>query len=69
VYYIVQPSTSGADRGRQATVVSTHEFVAAAYAELDQMVTRLNSYGLAGDVVELLVVDENREPLARPGVQ
>jgi len=54
---------------RQATVVSTHESVEAAYAELDRIAIRLHGHGLAGDVIELLVVDESRQRVARPGVQ
>jgi hypothetical protein len=34
VYYI-QPYATGADRGREATIVSTHDSVEAAYAELE----------------------------------
>ena len=62
MYYIVQPYSAGADRGRQVTIVSVHESVAAAYAELDRIAARLNDHGLAGDVIELLVVDV-RTPL------
>jgi hypothetical protein len=67
MFYIVQPYASGPDRARQATIVSTHETVEAAYAELDKIAARLNGHGLAGDVRELLVVDEHREPRRRPG--
>jgi hypothetical protein len=30
------------------------------YADLDRIAARLNGHGLAGDVIELLVVDEKR---------
>jgi hypothetical protein len=46
-----------------------HDSIEAAYAELDRIAARLNGHGLAGDVIELLVVDENRKPVARRGVQ
>jgi hypothetical protein len=68
-YQIVQPYAAGPHRARQATIVSTHDSVKAAYTELDRIATRLTSRGLAGDVIELLVVDENRTPVARRGVR
>jgi hypothetical protein len=66
-FYIVQPY--GPDRGRQATIVSTHESIEAAYAELDRIAARQNGHGLAGDVVELIVVDDDRRRIARPSAQ
>jgi hypothetical protein len=64
-FHIVQPF--GADRTREATVVSTHASVEAAYAELDRIAARLNSHGLVGDVIELLVVGDERRSISRPG--
>lgn len=67
MFYLVQPY--GRDRTREATIVSGHETVEAAYAELDRLAARLHGHGLAGDVVELTVVDEERQPIPRPGAQ
>jgi hypothetical protein len=60
MYYVVQPYISGPDRGRKATIISTHETVEAAFEALDGIANRLQGHGLAGDVIELLVVDEPR---------
>jgi hypothetical protein len=68
-YYIVQPYVSGLDRPRQATIISTHDTVEAAYVELDLIAARLSGHGLARDVVELLVVDDNRQQMSRAGAQ
>jgi len=35
MFYLVQPYVAGSDRARQSTVVSTHDTVEAACAELD----------------------------------
>jgi hypothetical protein len=37
MFYIVQPYASGPHCARQATIVSTHETVEAAYDELDRI--------------------------------
>ena len=66
-FLLVQPY--GRDRARQATIVSIHETVEAAYAELDRLAAQLGRHGLPGDVVELLVTDDERHVVPRPGLQ
>jgi hypothetical protein len=48
--------------------VSVHESVEGAYRELDAMADRLQCHGLAGDVLDLLVVDEQSQEVRRPGL-
>lgn len=69
MYFIVQPYGSGAKRTRQATVVAVHPTVEAAYAALDAIAEKLNRKDLPGDYLELLVVDEDRQHVSRPGLQ
>jgi hypothetical protein len=69
MFHLVQPYTDGPDRGSQATIVSTHETIEAAYAALDAIADQLESHQLAGDVLDLLIVDENRRPVLRPRLQ
>jgi len=66
-YSIVQPW--GRDRYRQATVTSTHDTVDDAYARLDAIAAKLQRDGAPPDTLELYVVDTDRLPVARPGVQ
>ena len=66
-YYLVQPW--GRDRFRQATVTSIHDTVDDAYAWLDAIAEKLQRDGAPSDYLELYVVDEQRQPVARPGAQ
>ena len=66
-FYLVQPW--GRDRYQQATVTSTHDTVEDAYARLDAIAEKLQRDGAPPDYLELYVVDEQRQPVARPGVQ
>jgi hypothetical protein len=69
MFYVVQPWDVGSKRAKNATVVSVHDKVDAAYNALDAIAAGLNRDGLAGNVIALLVVDENRQPVPRPGIQ
>lgn len=64
-FAIVQPYTDRPDRLDTAVVVSTHATAERAFAELERHAERLNGFGLAGDVVEMLVVDLKRRPVVR----
>lgn len=66
-FYVVQPW--GRDRYRQATVTSIHDTVDNAYARLDAISVKLQRDGAPPDTLELYVVDEQRQPVARAGVQ
>ena len=66
-YYLVQPW--GRDRYRQATVTSIHDTVDDAYAKLDAIAEQLERDGAPSDYLELFVVDAERQPVPRPGVQ
>ncbi len=66
-FYLVQPW--GRDRYRQATVQSIHDTVDDAYARLDAIAEKLQRDGAPPDYLELYVMDDEREPVARPGVQ
>ncbi len=64
-FYLVQPW--GRDRYRQATVQSIHATVTD--ARLDAIAETLQRDGAPPDYLELYVVDADRQPVARPGVQ
>ena len=66
-HYALQPW--GPDRYQQATVTSVHNTVADAYARLDAIAAKLQRDGAPPDYLELYVVDAERQPAARPGVQ
>lgn len=66
-FHLVQPW--GRDRYRQATVQSIHDTVDDAYAWLDAIAEKLQRDGAPSDYLELYVVDEQRQPVARPGAQ
>ena len=66
-FYLVQPW--GRDRYRQATVQSIHDTVDDAYARLDAIAEKLQRDGAPPDYLELYVVDADRQPVTRPGVQ
>ena len=63
-YRVVQPY--GKDRGREATEISTWSTIADAFAEVDRYAERMTSNGLAGDYVELIVVDDEGCEVRRP---
>ena len=52
-----------------ATVTSTHDAADGAYARLDAIAEKLQRDGAPPDYLELHVVDTERHPVARPGVQ
>ncbi len=66
-FYLVQPG--GRDRYRQATVQSIHDTVDDAYARLVAIAETLQRDGAPPDYLELYVVDEQRQPVTRLGVQ
>ena len=66
-YYLVQPW--GLDRFRDATVVGIHETVADAYDRLDDIAEKLQRDSAPDGYLEMYVVDEERQPVIRPGVQ
>ena len=66
-FYLVQPW--GRARYRQATVQGIHATVDDAYARLDAFAEKLQRDGAPPDYLELYVVDEQRQPVTRPGVQ
>ena len=66
-FYLVQPW--GRDRYQQATVTSIHDTVDDAYARLDAIAEKLQCDGVPPDYLELYVVDKQRQPVTRPGVQ
>ena len=55
------------DTYRQATVVSTHATLQAEYAELDRIAEKLQRDGAPEGNLEIYVVNEDREPVERPG--
>ena len=66
-FYFVQ--SWGRDRYRQATVHSIHDTVDDACARLDTIAGKLRRDGVPPDYLELYVVDAERQPVPRPGVQ
>ena len=65
--FLVQPW--GRDRYRQATVQSIHETVSDACDRLDAIAEKLRRDGAPDGYLEIYVVDEERQPVTRPGVQ
>ena len=57
----------GRDTYREATVVSVHETVEDAYAELDRIADSLEGNAVPEGKLEIYVVDEQRRPVPRPG--
>jgi len=64
-FRVVQPW--GPDKGRQGTVQSEHKTIAEAFAALDSVAIEMSQLGVPGDVIELVVVDEQGKVVARPG--
>ena len=66
-YSLVQPW--GRDRYRDATVVGIHATVTDAYDALDAIAEKLQRDRAPDGYLEIDVVDEERQPVTRPGVQ
>ena len=47
----------GPHKGRQATLISEHHTVAAAFAEIDHLASEMVRTGAPSDAIELVVVD------------
>jgi hypothetical protein len=62
-FRVVQPW--GRDKGRQATVVSTHDTAEAAFTEIDHLAEKMAGTGAPSDAVELIVVDRAGAIIAR----
>ena len=65
-----RPTTSsqpwGRDKYREATVVSVHETLSDAYAELDRLADTLERRAVPEGDLKIYVVDEQRRPVPRP---
>lgn len=64
-FRVVQPG--GLDRGRQATLISEHESITAAFEHIDRLVAQMKRTGARTDAIELIVTDgegSNRPPTA-----
>ncbi len=60
-------SSPGDDKYRDATIVSIHETVEVAYAELDRIGEKLHQDDAPEGTLEIYVVDDCRQPVPRPG--
>ena len=67
LYRVVQPW--GPDKVRQATVISQHHTVAAAFNEIDGFADQMMRNGVPGNAVELFVLDAENRVVARPNLQ
>jgi hypothetical protein len=67
-FYIIQPYVSDPNRFHHATIVRSFKSAAAAFAELDRMGARLDQFRIASDALGYVVVDEERRPVKREGV-
>jgi hypothetical protein len=63
-YRIVQPW--GKDRAAEATIVSEHAPLSAAFAEIDRLSARMVRTGAPSDAVELIVIDGEGRIVQRP---
>ncbi len=59
MFHLVQPW--GDDKYSQATIVSTHETVEEACAELDRIAEKLQHYDAVEETLEIYAVDERRQ--------
>jgi len=59
----------GRDKYREASIIFRAATVEEAYAELDRLVTRLQSFRIYPATFERYVVDEDHNPVRRPGAQ
>ena len=64
-FRVMQPW--GPDKGRQATLISEHHTVAAAFREIDRLSAEMVRTGAPSDAVELIVVDVADQIVPRPG--
>mgnify|MGYP006928200637 CR=1 FL=1 len=69
MYALPSRPAVGPDRYRQATVVSTHQTVASAFAALDAIAEKLKRDGAPDGYLEIHVVDDDRQTVTRPGMQ
>lgn len=65
MFHLVRPYVSGPDRFSKATVVKSFATAVEAFAELTRIADQLSGYGIAGDALELVVVDDERRPVKR----
>lgn len=63
-FRVVQPY--GRDRGREATVISTHPTIPQAFAAIDALSARMVQTGVESDYVELIVLDADYQLVPRP---
>ena len=64
-FRVMQPW--GPHKGRQATLISEHHTVAAAFREIDRLSAQMNR--APSDAVELIVVDADDRVVVRPDAQ
>ncbi len=64
-FRVVQPW--GPHKGRQATLMSEHHTVAAAFREIDRLSSEMVRTGAPSDAIELVVVDAADQIIPRPG--
>jgi hypothetical protein len=67
MFHIVQPYVDGPRRGEQATIVSSHDTLDGALAELARIDRVLRRYRIPPQALELIVVTEDRTPV--PGCE
>lgn len=63
-FRVVQPWRP--HKGRQGSLVSEHQTVAAAFAEIDRLSSEMLWTGAPSDAIELLVVDAADQIVPRP---
>ena len=56
----------GPHKGRQAELISEHQSVAAAFAEIDRLSAEMVRTGAPSDAIELVVVDAADQIVPRP---
>jgi hypothetical protein len=66
-FRVVQPW--GPHKGRQATLISEHLTVAAAFLEIDRLSSEMVRTGAESNAVELLLVDADDQVVVRPDAQ
>ena len=65
MFHVVMPCGQSGDF-KKATTVASVPTVEAAWGYLDDVRVRLASLNVPLDIIELVVVDEGREPVPRP---
>ncbi len=66
-FRVMQPW--GPHKGRQASLISEHHTVAAAFRAIDRLSSEMVRTGAPSDAIELVVVDANDRVVRRPGAQ